>query len=461
MSASDGVQILISAQDDFSPAFESAQESLNQFSNSISDFTSTESSLASSSNMAIQSTEELSQAENEAAVTTGRLQTDTQSASQSFGQGMQSVMGVTGAMSMGIGSAIGLGDAYMQQENATLKLKNAQDNLSKQQQIVEQDQEKLAYAQQKLTDLQNSGHASATQLAAAQQAVTTATDTLQNAQISLANAQNNVTTSQNRLTMSNEQVEMQMLQFATMTIPTLLSKGPELIAFLTGYGAEEDALTVSQLAQSAASGIASGAMALFDAVMDANPIVLVVLAIGGLVAALAYLTDGFKNFGPLEQDFNDAWKGLQIIFDDLVNFVKSDLYPVFEDLYNTYIKPIITGINDISSIGGAASSGLSSIGKDISSIHLAEGGIVDRPTFALIGEAGPEAVLPLASTTFTTPSNFQPLPQINQTTTTATNTTKNATINIYQNNQLSSNLDVNSMTSAMSNIIAQQLLQGY
>ncbi len=381
---------------------------------------------------AIESTQSLSEAQAQAAESTNQLDESTQAAGQTFSQSMGSIMGVTGAIGLGTTATIGLSDAFLQNQDAQLKLQNSQDNLTKAQNAYN-----LAVAEYGPNSLQ-----------------------AQNAALSLTNAQDNLQAAQNRAQMSSESLDESILQYATMTIPMLLSKGPELLAFLTGYGAEEDALTVSQLAQSAASGIASGAMALFDAVMDANPIVLVVIAIAGLVASLAYLTDGFKNFGPLEQDFNDAWQDLQTIFNDVVSFIKSDVYPVLDDLYKTYIQPIITAINTIEGIGSSVSSGLSSLGKDLGIPGLATGGIVNQPTLAVIGESGPEAVLPLATTTFTTPSNFQALPQINQSTTT-TSSARNATINIYQNNQLSSNLDVSSMTSQMSSTIAQQLLQGY
>ena len=262
--------------------------------------------------------------------------------------------------------------------------------------------------------------------------------------------------------MAGEQVQMQWLMMGTSTLPMLLTQLPEMAAFLFGVGAEEDALTASQLAQSAATGVATGAMALFDAVMDANPIMLVVLAIAAVVAVLAYLTDGFKNFTPLEQDFNIAWKDLQSALNDVVGFIKSDVYPILQDLYKIYIQPIVTGINDITGIGSKLSGGLSSLGKSIGIPGLAEGGIVNQPTLAIIGESGPEAVVPLSEANITPPSNFQALPQINNgTSNTTNNSARSVNININQNNSLSSNTDADYLAQAMSNEIARQLHQGY
>lgn len=434
MSAEDGVQIAITAEDEFSEAFNSAQESLSEFSSSVAEFSSTESDFTQTTNQVVESTQSLTEAQSQAAETTNELQQSTEESNSTFSDGMSSIVAATGAMAMGVTSVVGLGDAMTRQQEANLRLQNAQDNLTKSQNAYNLAVEKYG---------PNSVQA-------------------QNALLQLQNAQNNLTAAQDRAQMAGEQVNMQILNMATMTIPTLLAKGPEILAFLTGFGAEEDALTASQMAQSAASGIASGAMAVFDAVMDANPIVLVVLAIAGLVAALAYLTDGFKNFGPLEKDFNQAWKDLQTVFADVVGFIQSDVYPVLEQLYNTYVRPIIDAVNTITGIGSKISNGLSSIGSGLHIPGLAEGGIVAQPTLAMIGENGPEAVLPLSDYTITAPTGFQTLPQI--TTTTTNNTTsspRTVSISIQQSNQISSNVDAENMAQDLATKIAQQLVQGY
>ena len=69
------------------------------------------------------------------------------------------------------------------------------------------------------------------------------------------------------------------------------------------------------------------------------------------------------------------------------------------DPIETAINFIETLINDMKAIGGGIGGGISSavggIGNFVST-HLATGGIVNSPTVALIGEAGPEAVIPLS-----------------------------------------------------------------
>jgi len=70
------------------------------------------------------------------------------------------------------------------------------------------------------------------------------------------------------------------------------------------------------------------------------------------------------------------------------------------------VSSAVEGVGSVvSSVGGAISSGISAIG---SFFGLAEGGIVMRPTVALVGEAGPEAVVPLGRRT--APLPFTPVP---------------------------------------------------
>lgn len=91
--------------------------------------------------------------------------------------------------------------------------------------------------------------------------------------------------------------------------------------------------------------------------------------------------------------FSDMWNGLidgvKGAFGTVVTFIKGIINNVI-DLVNSGIDGI-NGIGDAirNATGGAVDI---SIGKIP---HLAKGGYVDRPTTALIGEAGPEVVTPL------------------------------------------------------------------
>lgn len=143
----------------------------------------------------------------------------------------------------------------------------------------------------------------------------------------------------------------------------------------------------------------------WNAALTANPIGLVVMAIAGLVAAFVVLwnkCEGFRNF------FINMWEGIKKIGSSVADFIGG----IFERKINT-IKGIINAV--ISIINGAIGAinklkvnipewvpkyGGSTFGLNIPKIPmLARGAVVDRPTLAMIGEAGKEVVMPLENNT--------------------------------------------------------------
>lgn len=142
-----------------------------------------------------------------------------------------------------------------------------------------------------------------------------------------------------------------------------------------------------------------------NAAMLANPIGLIVTAIGLLVGAFVVLwnkCEGFRNF------WKNAWEGIKKValsakdfivgvFNGMINIMKTPINAVI-----ALINGAIKGINKINvdipdwvpAIGGK------SIGFNIPTIPmLAEGGVIDKPTLAMIGEQGKEAVMPLENNT--------------------------------------------------------------
>jgi hypothetical protein len=106
--------------------------------------------------------------------------------------------------------------------------------------------------------------------------------------------------------------------------------------------------------------------------------------------------------GKLLSAWNAFAGGLKWAYDTL-------LKPVLDALgwaYEHILKPIgdfFGGVGKaLGGVGSAISGGLSSVGK---ALGLAEGGVVTKPTLAVIGEAGPEAVVPLRE--FTAVSNVR------------------------------------------------------
>lgn len=151
--------------------------------------------------------------------------------------------------------------------------------------------------------------------------------------------------------------------------------------------------------------VAKAVQLAWNVVMMANPIGLVIAAIALLVAAFVTLwnkCEGFRNF------FTKMWEGIKKVGSAVAEFIGG----IFEKKINM-VKGIINGV--ISLINGALGAinklkidipdwvpkyGGSTFGVNIPLIpKLAEGGIVDRATLAMIGEAGKEVVMPLENNT--------------------------------------------------------------
>jgi hypothetical protein len=123
---------------------------------------------------------------------------------------------------------------------------------------------------------------------------------------------------------------------------------------------------------------------------------LVVLAIAALVAALVL---AYKNSEAFRNVVNKLFSAIKTGVTASVDFIKGYLETVMG-----FYKSIFNGIAKLwnNTIGKLSFSvpdwvpGLGGKGFSVPNIPmLAEGGIVNSPTLAMIGEAGPEAVVPL------------------------------------------------------------------
>jgi hypothetical protein len=120
---------------------------------------------------------------------------------------------------------------------------------------------------------------------------------------------------------------------------------------------------------------AAAAQQLFNFVVRKHPIALVIIAVAAFVAALIVLE---KRFGIISKGF--------------------ELFS--EGFYRFIINPIKQAIGFISDLIGAFKRipGVGAIGGFLGGINIpgfADGGIVTRPTLAMVGEKGPEAIVPL------------------------------------------------------------------
>ena len=137
--------------------------------------------------------------------------------------------------------------------------------------------------------------------------------------------------------------------------------------------------------------------AAFNAVMAMNPITLMVIAIAALVAGLilAYQKfEGFRNI--VDSVFSFIKKGVKAGIDGITSYLQFVL-GIYKGIFNGIASLWNNTFGKLSFKVPGWVPGIGGKGFDVPDIPmLAEGGIVTRPTLALIGEAGAEAVIPLS-----------------------------------------------------------------
>jgi hypothetical protein len=174
-------------------------------------------------------------------------------------------------------------------------------------------------------------------------------------------------------------------------LPILEKAMPVLQSFATW--AQDNPTLITAVA--VAFGALAAAVVLVNAAMALNPAVLIT---AGIVALGVALVMAYKKF--------DTFRA---VVNAVINQVASN-FEFMANAFITMINVVIKGINlikpgkDIGSLGqislgrmggdGSAAGGANPAGLDYKA--MATGGIVTSPTMALIGEAGPEAVIPLS-----------------------------------------------------------------
>jgi hypothetical protein len=148
--------------------------------------------------------------------------------------------------------------------------------------------------------------------------------------------------------------------------------------------------------QAAYTIAATVATAAFNLVMSLNPISLVVIAIVALIAGLVL---AYKKFEGFRNIVDSVFSVIQTVVSVSISVIKG----YFETLYGFY-KGIFNGIASLwnNTVGKLSFKvpdwvpGLGGKGFNVPNIPmLADGGIVTSATLAMIGEKGPEAVIPL------------------------------------------------------------------
>jgi hypothetical protein len=157
------------------------------------------------------------------------------------------------------------------------------------------------------------------------------------------------------------------------------------------------ALNAAMKVYAAAQMIVNGVVAVFNALLLANPVTLIVLAIVAFIAILAALYFKFDSVRKIvDTVFQGMLKGGKAVFDGLTSYFGA-IFNIYKSLFNGIAKLWNGTVGKLAFnipswvpvIGGK--------GFEVPEIPmLADGGIVTGPTLAMIGERGPEAVIPLS-----------------------------------------------------------------
>ena len=157
------------------------------------------------------------------------------------------------------------------------------------------------------------------------------------------------------------------------------------------------ALNAAMKVYAAAQMIVNGVVAVFNALLFANPVTLVILAIVAFIAILTALYFKFETVRKIvDTVFQAMLKGGKAVFDGLTTYFTA-IFNIYKSLFNGIAK---LWNNTVGKLSFEIPSWVPVIGGNGFSVPtipmLADGGIVTGPTLAMIGERGPEAVIPLS-----------------------------------------------------------------
>ena len=153
------------------------------------------------------------------------------------------------------------------------------------------------------------------------------------------------------------------------------------------------AVTTAVTSLSAVIPLLSAKMALLN--LSMGPVVIAIVAIAAAITAGIVI---YKNWDKIVAGSAKIWRGLKTA----IIGVLDGIWSAIKMYLNLYIGAFNTLIGGINKVGFDVPDWVPGIGGkgfniDVPKIPtLAQGGIVNRPTLAVIGEAGPEAVVPLS-----------------------------------------------------------------
>jgi hypothetical protein len=132
----------------------------------------------------------------------------------------------------------------------------------------------------------------------------------------------------------------------------------------------------------------------FDAILAANPVVLIGVAVVALIAGLVLL---YKNFEPFRKIVDSIFGAIKFWISEVIVPEFKGLLSVAKTIFNAIASVWNNTFGKLSFSIPSWVPGIGGKGFSVPEIPMmANGGIVSAPTLALIGESGPEAVVPLS-----------------------------------------------------------------
>jgi hypothetical protein len=169
-----------------------------------------------------------------------------------------------------------------------------------------------------------------------------------------------------------------------------------LAGVIGGLAAAVLAVNAAMKVYQATLVVVKAAQAALNFVMAANPIGIVVIALAALAAAFVIAYNKSETFREFVNKLFEAIKtGVEYSLNAIKGYLEFVL-GVYKTVFNTIARLWNSTIGSLSFTFPDWVPGLGNKGFSVPDIpELADGGIVTAPTLALVGERGPEAVIPL------------------------------------------------------------------
>ncbi len=187
-------------------------------------------------------------------------------------------------------------------------------------------------------------------------------------------------------------------EFITGVLPKWIDKAKELIEFLRQHPAVLYAVA-GAIIGALVPAVYAAVTAFLAAAVALAPFIIGGAIIGGIIAGVVWVVD---NWGMLKEKAIEIFTAVKDFFTNIWNQIK-DVFKSAIDWLMALIQPFLDAVNKViggaQAVGSLVGRGINAVGQGLTNVGhalgFADGGIITKPTFAMVGEAGAEAVIPL------------------------------------------------------------------